>query len=176
LYGPYDPLQYPLLFPYGEFGWHNDILRANEILPESVIPMDMDVNVDVDVDVDVDADVDVDERVDEEEVEQHTGATQDIANLSLGLPFSLDDPLIGSSKDKGKGKEKEIELVEFDNNDEGSEPESVIYGDEDSESLENQQEISTRKRVSIREFVVYRIQIRNSNKTKSILHLSGRLF
>ena len=122
LYGPYDPLQYPLLFPHGEFGWHNDILRANTILPESVIPMDMDV--------------DVDERVDEEEVEQHTGATQDIANLSLGLPFSLDDPLIRSSKDKGKGKEKEIESVEFDNNDKESEPESIIYGDEDLESLE----------------------------------------
>jgi len=32
LHGAYDPLQYPLLFPYGEYGWHDNILRANEII------------------------------------------------------------------------------------------------------------------------------------------------
>jgi hypothetical protein len=29
LHGAYDPLQYPLLFPIGEYGWHKGILRAN---------------------------------------------------------------------------------------------------------------------------------------------------
>src|SRR6185436_16241297 len=29
LHGAYDPLQYPLLFPFGEYGWHGGILRAN---------------------------------------------------------------------------------------------------------------------------------------------------
>ena len=29
LHGAYDPLQYPLLFPFGEYGWHRGILRAN---------------------------------------------------------------------------------------------------------------------------------------------------
>jgi hypothetical protein len=28
-YGCYDPLQYPLLFPYGETGWHQGIQRIN---------------------------------------------------------------------------------------------------------------------------------------------------
>ena len=32
------------------------------------------------------------------------------------------------------------------------------------------------KRVTIREFAVYRFMIRDSNKSKSILHLAGRLF
>jgi len=35
LHGAYDPLQYPLLFPYGEYGWHDNILRANEIITTS---------------------------------------------------------------------------------------------------------------------------------------------
>src|SRR6185295_229004 len=29
LHRAYDPLQYPLLFPFGEYGWHKGILRAN---------------------------------------------------------------------------------------------------------------------------------------------------
>src|SRR5438046_1366191 len=35
LHGAYDPLQYPLLFPYGEYGWHDDIFRENKIEIES---------------------------------------------------------------------------------------------------------------------------------------------
>jgi len=35
LHGAYDPLQYPLLFPHGEFGWTDDILRANEVKSRS---------------------------------------------------------------------------------------------------------------------------------------------
>lgn len=30
-YGCYDPLQYPLLFPYGEPGWHRGIKRNSSI-------------------------------------------------------------------------------------------------------------------------------------------------
>lgn len=26
-YGCYDPLQYPLMFPFGELGWHQGILK-----------------------------------------------------------------------------------------------------------------------------------------------------
>src|SRR6266480_539278 len=36
--------------------------------------------------------------------------------------------------------------------------------------------IKKRQRVTIREFVVHRIQIRELNKERSVLHLSGRLF
>ena len=28
-YSAYDPLQYPLLFSYSEYGWHDNILRIN---------------------------------------------------------------------------------------------------------------------------------------------------
>ncbi|PKK65714.1 hypothetical protein RhiirC2_808469 [Rhizophagus irregularis] len=40
----------------------------------------------------------------------------------------------------------------------------------------NEQPEIKQKQVTIREFVVYRIQVRDSNRSKSILHLSGRLF
>src|SRR6185437_14894242 len=29
LNGAYDPLQYPLLFPYGKYGWHDSIFRID---------------------------------------------------------------------------------------------------------------------------------------------------
>lgn len=29
-FGHYDPLQYPLLFPYGEYGWHEGIEIFNK--------------------------------------------------------------------------------------------------------------------------------------------------
>ena len=32
-FGCYDPLQYPLLFPYGDTGWHQGIQRLNQINP-----------------------------------------------------------------------------------------------------------------------------------------------
>ena len=58
--------------------------------------------------------------------------------------------------------------------DEESEPESE-HGDEDLESLVIQKE-DKQKRVTIREFVVYKFMLKDTNRTKSILHLSGRLF
>ena len=73
--------------------------------------------------------------------------------------------------DKGKGKAKEIES---DNDDEEFELEN--QPDDEGSELFRIQKLGKRKRVSIREFVVYRFIIRNSNRTKSILHLSGRLF
>lgn len=30
LHDAYDPLQYSLLIPYGEYGWHDNIFRENE--------------------------------------------------------------------------------------------------------------------------------------------------
>ena len=92
---------------------------------------------------------------------RHTGVTQDMENL-----------LIESKKSKGKYKAIEIEFNDNDDNDNDDDNNN----NDDSESLEFQQTIKKRKRVTIREFVVYQIQIRNSNKTKSILHLSRRLF
>src|SRR6266498_3386051 len=146
LHGTYDPLQYPLLFPYGEYGWHEPILRANESSdPEDIDPMD----------------------IDEGESSRHTGATQDMENLFLEL-FSK------SSKSKGKGKAIETEAeTEQDNDDNDDKSES----DKDNDDIEEGQPIiKKRKWVTIREFVVYHLQIRNSIKTTSTLHLSGRLF
>ena len=75
---------------------------------------------------------------------------------------------------KSKGKRKAIEIKSDDNDDDNNNNDN--NNDDDSELLEFQQIIKKRKCVTIREFVVYQIQIRNSNKTKSILHLLGRLF
>ncbi len=96
LHDTYDPLQYPLLFPYEEYGWHESILRANESSdPEDIDLMD----------------------IDEEESSRHTDATQDMENLFLELSSK-------SSKSKGKGKaigtEAETEQ-DNDNNDDKSE-------------------------------------------------------
>src|SRR5579859_6579108 len=56
LNGAYDPLQYPLLFPYGKYGGHSNIYRR-DIEPEPAeSPMDL------------------------EEEERHTGATQEMSN------------------------------------------------------------------------------------------------
>jgi hypothetical protein len=151
LNGAYDPLQYPLLFPYGEYGWHDSIFRANEFNepeeskePEfgsgsTIIPMDIDNKKG---------------KYEEEEI-GHTGATQDFENLML------DELMTEPKKNKGKGKAIEVE----------SDNELEIISDD-----EIQHETKKRKRVTIREFAVYRIQIRDSNRTRSILHLSGRLF
>ena len=31
MHDTYNPLQYPLLFSYGEYGWHNNIMHADLI-------------------------------------------------------------------------------------------------------------------------------------------------
>ena len=113
LNGAYDPLQYPLLFPYGEYGWQDSIFRANvvEIEPESE-SMEIDEN--------------------EHEV-THT---------------------------------ETIQITEDEPEDES----------DNEVSLTTQRSVKKRRRVTIREFAVYRLQVRDSNKTTSILHLSGRLF
>src|ERR1044072_8217289 len=139
LHGTYDPLQYPLLFPYGEYGWHEHILRANE---EDSDTMDVDDD-------------------DDGKPSQHTGATQ-----------AMQDLLLGSSRTSSKGKGKAIETEPEPEKDDDEEPES----DKDDNDTEERQISKKRKWVSIREFAVYRIQIRNSIKTTSTLHLSGRLF
>src|ERR1044071_4652037 len=80
LHGTYDPLQYPLLFPYGEYGWHEHILRANE---EDSDTMDVDDD-------------------DDDEPSQYTGATQAMQDLLLGSSRT-------SSKGKGRAIETESE-------------------------------------------------------------------
>src|SRR5579871_2940612 len=68
LNGAYDPLQYPLLFPYSKYGWHDHIFRANESEPEpepeQITPTEID---------------------EDEHEARHTGATQDFENLSIEL-------------------------------------------------------------------------------------------
>ncbi len=58
LHDIYDPLQYPLLFPYKEYEQHEHILRANESDFEDINLMD----------------------IDERESSRHTGITQDMEN------------------------------------------------------------------------------------------------
>ncbi len=92
LHGIYDSLQYPLLFSYREYGWHEPILRANESDPE---------------------DIDLDEG----ESSRHTDATQDMENLFLELSSKS-----SKSKGKGKAIETEVETEEDnDDNDDKSE-------------------------------------------------------
>ncbi len=168
LHGAYDPLQYPLLFPYGEYGWHDSIFRANvfesdhesdhepepEPEPESELEPEFEFESESEMEI-------------EEEGDRHTGATQDIENLMI----ESNEPRF--KRDKGKGKAIEIES----DNESDNESENVSETVSDNEELSKVQKLTKkRKRVTIREFVIYRIQIRDSNKTKSILHLSGRLF
>ena len=128
LHGAYDPLQYPLLFPHGEYGWTDNILRANEVesRPESQIGSQTGSMMDVDI---------------YEGESRHTGATQFMEDLTIGpsSSFSMIEP--SKSKDKGKGKQKE---VESDKEDDESE---IVSGDEDLDSLEIQQEVNKRKRL-----------------------------
>ncbi|PKY53250.1 hypothetical protein RhiirA4_471357 [Rhizophagus irregularis] len=100
LHDAYDPLQYPLLIPYG----HEPESEISET--ESIISMDIDEE--------------------DKEMAQHAGMNQVPKVMKLNLTMNL-------------------KLYQL-------------------------------KKVTLKEFVVYRIQIRDSNKTTSILHLSGRLF
>ena len=42
LNGAYDPMQYPLLFPYGEYGWHSNIYRRDIESEPAISPMDIE--------------------------------------------------------------------------------------------------------------------------------------
>src|SRR6266540_3827298 len=96
---------------------------------------------------------------------------QDILmQLKIWKIFFLNYPVSKSSKSKGKGKAIETEVeTEEDNDDNDDKSES----DKDNDTEEGQPIIKKRKKwVTIREFVVYHLQIRNSIKTTSTLHLS----
>ena len=77
------------MFPYGEYGWHEPILRANESDTEDIDLID----------------------IDEGESSRHTGATQDMENLFLELSSKS-----SKSKDKNKAIEIESETEEDDDN------------------------------------------------------------
>ena len=91
-------------------------------------------------------------------------------------------------KGKGKGKqtvetEKEDEKIEqfelsifSDNEDAGDQIDSENEQSDEQSKVQQKKEKEKRKTVTIREFVVYRFMIRDSNRTKSILHHAGRLF
>ena len=157
LNGIYNPLQYPLLFFYEEYGWTDDILRANEVESRSESQIGSQAGSVMIIDVDK-----------EGRESRHTGATQLMEDLAIesSSSFSMIEPITA----KSKGKQKQVE------SDEENDESEVVSEDEDLDSLEIQQEVNKRKRVTIREFVVYRLQIRDSNKIKSILHFSERLF
>ena len=151
LNGAYDPLQYPLLFPYGEYGWHDNILRANEV--ESETPRTSDVEM----------------EIEPSGSGSRTGATQDFENLMIGVEET------STSRDKGKGKTVETDPLEHETGVE-SEHEADVESNDDNDESTSEIQTKKHKRVTIREFAVYRIQIRDSNRTTSTLHLSGRLF
>src|SRR6266540_1156754 len=90
LHGTYDPLQYPLLFPYSEYEWHDNILRINISEPEP------------------EPDSESEDLMKIEDEFRHTGVIQDMENL-----------LIEPKKSKGKRKAIEIESDDNDddNND-----------------------------------------------------------
>ena len=136
LNGVYNPLQYSLLFSHGEYGWTNDILRANEVesKPESQYGSQTGSIMDIDI---------------YEGESRHTGATQLMKDLAIGSSLSFS--IIESILTKSKGKQKEVESDENDNESE------VISEDEDLDALKIQQEIKKYKRITIREFVVYRL-------------------
>jgi len=191
LNGAYDPLHYPLLFPRGEYGWHDQIFRAGEIEPEDepepepepeagpseprrpdqrpVDPMNIDEE---GARIRPEDPMEIDDEGEYSERPGHTGMSQDLSNMMIALGGTMVD--LGeqprTKKDKGKGKAKEV--VESDNEFE------LASGNEDlpEDSPKIQPKTKKRKRVTIREFAVYMIQIRDSNKTSSIIHLSGRLF
>lgn len=181
LNGAYDPLQYPLLFPYGEYGWHNNIYRC-DIEPESVeLPMDFDNE---EEERHTGATQDMENLLIEpaelpmEFEERHTGATQEMENLLIESELSLrakgkrkvveieseeeeqfasegeDEPSSSKrmKKNKGKGKAREVEQEEVEEILSDNEEEEIISGNEQEEEPK-----SKRKWVTIREFTVYRI-------------------
>jgi len=119
LHDAYDPLQYPLLFPYGEFGWTDNILRVNEIESRSESQVGSQTGSTIIMDID-----------EEERGNIHTGASQIMEELSIRFPSSYNMIESSISYSQSKGKQKE---VEFD--DKSSESET-IFGDEDLELLE----------------------------------------
>src|SRR6266542_1888206 len=88
LHDAYNPLQYPLLFPYSEYGWHDNILRINISEPEPK------------------PDSESEDLMKIEDEFRHTEATQDMKNL-----------LIEPKKSKGKHKAIEIESDDNDDDD-----------------------------------------------------------
>ena len=88
LNGAYDPLQYPLLFPYGEYGWHDRIFRSNEFDPHQPEPEPRPEDP-----MDIDKEGEYEEGEDEEEGEgsRHTGATQNLENMMIGLDGTMID-------------------------------------------------------------------------------------
>ncbi|CAG8504177.1 9219_t:CDS:2 [Diversispora eburnea] len=63
---------------------------------------------------------------------------------------------------------------EEDNSDKDGNENEDNSGKDDDENVAQQK--GKRKKVTIREFVIYRFMIWNSNRTKSILYPAGRLF
>ena len=104
LNGAYDPLHYPLLFPRGEYGWHDQIFRAGEIEPEDepepepepeagpseprrpeqrpVDPMNIDEE---GARIRPEDPMEIDDEGEYSERPGHTGMSQDLSNMMITL-------------------------------------------------------------------------------------------
>ncbi|CAG8664175.1 7737_t:CDS:2, partial [Ambispora leptoticha] len=111
MHGAYDPLQYPLLFLYEEYGWHKAIEQNIKIIERQKYLQETVEAIDEEIEFPISSD------------HEHSDDNEELKSSKL--------------QQKKKGK---------------------------------------RKTVTIREFVVYRFMIRDSNRTKSTLHYAGRLF
>ena len=79
MHGAFDPLQYPLLFPYGEYGWHKNILRANVVSKKNKKGKQKETE----------AEEIVEETI--EEVAEIEEATETAAVVEEGQVFNIDD-------------------------------------------------------------------------------------
>ena len=105
IHGAYDPLQYPLLFPYGEHGWNDKIVRKGEDpLPDNDFD-DSDNN-------------DDDDEIMFESSSKNLERTESFASNTEGMAIEIENLLLRSDSDMSiistasrpdKRKAKEIE-------------------------------------------------------------------
>ena len=128
LNGAYDPLQYPLLFPFGEYGWHDGILRANiseENIPEENIPEENIPEENIQ---------EIEENIEQEEGQ--TGTSQVFDELTI-RSFSSISEIGEESQSKRKGKMKEIEIESDDNQEYQSDNDKKYQSDNNQEYQSN---------------------------------------
>ena len=105
IHGAYDPLQYPLLFPYSEHGWNDKIVKkAEDLLPDN--------------DSDDSDDNDDDDEIMFESSSKNLERTESFASSTEGMAMEIENLLLRSDSDMSiistasrpdKRKAKEIE-------------------------------------------------------------------
>ena len=105
IHGAYDPLQYPLLFPYSEHGWNDKIVRKGEDLLPDNNSDDSDDNND-------------DDEIMFESLSKNLERTESFASSTEGMAMEIENLLLRSDSDMSiistasrpdKRKAKEIE-------------------------------------------------------------------